>query len=45
MTGTIIGGWGYVWAAYLITWGALALYGASLVYRDRKSRVSAPPKA
>ncbi len=39
-TGTIIGGWGYVWAAYVITWAALGLYGVSLGLRLRKSAAS-----
>lgn len=37
MTGGMIqGGWGYVWAAYGISWVALALYGASLYLRTMK---------
>jgi hypothetical protein len=31
--GRIEGGWGYVWAAYAITWGALAGYGLFLWFR------------
>jgi hypothetical protein len=31
--GHIEGGWGYVWAAYAITWGALAGYGLFLWFR------------
>ena len=34
--GMIEGGWGYVWAAYGISWGALTLYAISLVLRSRK---------
>jgi len=34
--GVVIGGWEYVWAAYGITFGALAAYGVSLWMRVRK---------
>jgi len=33
-TGMIQGGWGYVWAAYGITWAALAIYLVH-VFRQR----------
>ncbi len=33
--GHIQGGWPYVWAAYGITWTALALYSASLWWRHK----------
>ena len=33
MNGEIQGGWGFVWAAYAVVWGGLALYGLSLVRR------------
>ena len=35
MSGMIQGGWEFVWAAYGITGGALALYGLSLWLRLR----------
>ena len=35
MTGEIVGGWGYVWTVYLVTWSALGLYGVSLFLRGR----------
>jgi hypothetical protein len=41
MTGTIVGGWDYIWAAYLVTWASLAGYGASLVFRARRARAAA----
>lgn len=42
MNGVIIGGWEYVWAAYLITWAALALYGGSLWLRAVKASAASP---
>jgi hypothetical protein len=36
--GRIEGGWGYVWASYAITWGALAGYGLFLWLRRPPSR-------
>jgi heme exporter protein D len=38
MQGQIQGGWGFIWAAYGITWTALVLYGASLWHRYRSLR-------
>jgi hypothetical protein len=38
MTGTIVDGWDFIWAAFIITWTSLGLYSASLVWRERKSR-------
>ena len=38
MSGKIVDGWEFVWAAFVITWTALALYGGSLIVRERKSR-------
>lgn len=35
MTGHIVGGWGYVWAAYAFTGTALATYVVSLAFRFR----------
>jgi hypothetical protein len=35
--GKIIGGWEYIWAAYILSWTGLVLYTASLVLRRRKS--------
>jgi hypothetical protein len=33
--GRIQGGWGFVWTAYGLTWGAFTLYGVSLWARRR----------
>jgi hypothetical protein len=33
MNGELQGGWGFVWAAYIVVWGGLAVYGLSLVRR------------
>ena len=38
MSGRIVDGWEFIWAAFIITWVAIALYGGSLVWRERKSR-------
>jgi hypothetical protein len=38
MNGTIIGGWGFVWAAYGLTGGALFIYGVMLITRLRGAR-------
>ena len=38
VTGTIVGGWQFIWAAFIVTWSALALYSLSLLWRERKSR-------
>lgn len=35
MTGVVTGGWEFVIAAYVITFGALAAYGASVLLRLR----------
>jgi hypothetical protein len=35
-TGRIVGGWGYVWACYGLTWGAFTLYAFSLWLRRPK---------
>ncbi|HUP45205.1 MAG TPA: hypothetical protein VM779_06800 [Thermoanaerobaculia bacterium] len=35
MTGVVSGGWGFVWAAYAITGGALLIYGVMLITRLR----------
>ena len=35
--GRIIGGWEYIWTAYIVTWAGVVLYGASLFLRRRKS--------
>lgn len=49
MSGTITDGWEYVWAAYLLTWVSLTVYGTSLFRRARQSQAlvdsaaSAPP--
>ncbi len=39
--GVIVGGWGYVWAGYAITWLTIILYGLSLYLREREE--VAPP--
>ena len=33
----ITGGWEFVWAAYGISWGGLALYALSLMRRHREA--------
>ena len=38
MTGVVVGGWEYVWAAYAITSGGLLIYAISLFSRLRKAR-------
>jgi len=38
MTGMVQGGWGYVYGAYAITWGAWVLYGVSLYLRSREKK-------
>ena len=38
MTGVVTDGWGYVWAAYGITWLFFAGYTASLFLRHRETR-------
>lgn len=37
-TGAITGGWGYVWAAYIVTWVTLAGYAVSLRLRSRGTK-------
>ena len=41
--GLIVGGWEYVWAAWGITWLALALYGLSLWMRRTSSDTPKEP--
>jgi heme exporter protein D len=36
--GVVVGGWGYVWAAYAITAIAFVVYGVILVTRLREER-------
>lgn len=45
--GVVTGGWGYVWAAYTITAGALVIYGVTLItrLRDEWSREAKGPHA
>ena len=31
--GHIVGGWEYIWGAYILSWSGVVLYTASLVYR------------
>ena len=40
--GVVTGGWGFVWAAYVLTAAALFLYGVTLItrLREEKSRVA-----
>ena len=40
MSGTITGGWSFVWAAYGITFTVLALYAVSVLMRLRSARKS-----
>jgi heme exporter protein D len=37
MSGVVVGGWEFVWAAYGITGAAFAIYVVSLVQRLRKA--------
>jgi hypothetical protein len=34
--GHVVGGWEYVWAAYVLTWAGLLFYGGSLWLQRRK---------
>lgn len=36
--GHVVGGWEYIWAAYIITWAGIALYSLSLWSRRRKEQ-------
>ncbi len=38
--GRIQGGWGYVWSAYGIAWGGMALYGLTLWLRHKRQAAS-----
>jgi hypothetical protein len=38
--GVVVGGWGYVWAAYGITAAAFVIYGVALM--TRLSRIGKP---
>lgn len=38
MTGVIEGGWGFVYAAYVVTWVFMFGYAASLWVRSREER-------
>ena len=40
MSGVVVGGWEFVWAAYGITAAGFALYIASLIARLREARKS-----
>ena len=40
MSGMIIGGWQYVYAAYIITTAVLVIYTASVVWRFRRERAA-----
>jgi hypothetical protein len=37
-TGMVVGGWSYVWAAYVATWAFFGGYAASLWMRSREDR-------
>lgn len=37
MSGIVTGGWGFVWAAYGITFAALVAYGLQLAHKVRRS--------
>jgi len=41
MSGVVVGGWGFVWAAYGITAAVLLIYGVSLITRLREERARA----
>ena len=43
MDGKLIGGWEFIWVAYVITWVALAGYAAFSVWRERASRSGDQP--
>ena len=36
--GVVVGGWGFVWAAYALTFGAFVVYGVMLLLRVREER-------
>jgi len=36
--GHVVGGWEYVWAAYILTWAGMGLYGLSLYVRRSKEK-------
>ncbi len=38
MDGKLIGGWEFVWAAYLITWVSLLAYAGLALWRERAAR-------
>ena len=38
MSGVVVGGWEFVWAAYGITGAVFAIYVISLVHRLRKAK-------
>ena len=42
-SGTIEGGWEYVWMAYGVTWTVLVLYGLSLWLRRPKAETKGGP--
>ena len=31
--GHIVGGWEYIWGAYILSWAGVVTYAASLVFR------------
>ncbi len=45
MTGELQGGWNYIWAAYIVVWAGLFLYGGSLVRRRLSKSPMLPPIA
>lgn len=42
MTGNIVGGWEFVWAAYAIVWTGFVAYSVSLLLRHRASKREEP---
>ncbi len=42
--GIVTGGWEFVWASYIITWGALCAYAGWLFWNDRTTAKDEPPQ-
>ncbi len=45
MEGTVVGGWDYVTASYLIVWGSMIAYTVSLFMRRKRAASDSPPPA
>ena len=43
MEGVIEGGWPYVWASYIVVWGGMILYAASVFIRRKRAAQDAGP--